>query len=207
MEQQEATAAETPRPATAKKTMWEILNAPFALFVMTSIVVSGLSYFYQEYANYRKQVDGREMLLSHLRTEIRYRMDVLSYLVQPTFTSTSWYTAHGALIGEFGNKNSANVIMGEYSPIYPDFAQRSVTSLLWELQETQRKTDKAFSLQNSIDAARRLSSSMNERVEMITQGVSGKHDPIWHFINEPAEGAFREDIRLIRASVSSRDSP
>ncbi len=97
--------------------------------------------------------------------------------------------------------------MGEYSPIYPEFARRSVTSLLWELQETQRKTIETFSIQNSIDAARRLSASMNEEVEMIAQGVSGKHDPIWHFIKQPAEEAFKEDIRLIRASVTYQDNP
>jgi len=207
MELEEATPAETPKSESPKKTTWEILNTPFVLFVMTSIVVSGLSFFYQEYANYRKQVDDREMLISHLQTEIRYRMDVVSYLVQPTFTSTSWYTAHGALIGESGNKDSADIIKGEYSPIYLVFAQRSVTSLLWELQETQRRTIKTFSIQNSIDAARRLSASMNEAVEMITQGVSGKHDAIWHFIKQPAEEAFREDIRLVRDSVTSQNNP
>jgi hypothetical protein len=56
-------------------------------------------------------------------------MYVLSYLAQPTFTSTSWYTAHGGLIGEIGNKNANNIVMGKYSPNYPEFAQRSVTSL------------------------------------------------------------------------------
>lgn len=207
MEIEKPAPAQTPKPESPKKTFWELLNEPFVLFVMTSIVVGGLSFAYQEYANYKKQADDRMMLISHLKAEIRYRMDVLSYLIQPQFTSTSWYTAHGALIGEIGNKDSDNIVMGEYSPIYPEFAQRSVTSLLWELQETQRKTIKTFSLQNSIDAARRLSASLDEDVEMIAQGVSGKHDPIWHFIKQPTEEAFGQDIRLIRASVTDQDNP
>ncbi len=71
MELEEAAQAETPTPESPKKTLWELLNAPFVLFVMTSIVVSGLSFSYQGYTNYQKQADNRKLSISHLKTEIR----------------------------------------------------------------------------------------------------------------------------------------
>jgi hypothetical protein len=141
---------------TSKNSIWDILNAPFVLFVMTSMVLGGISFAYQEYSTYRKEITDRDTQIAHLRAELEYRIDVISAMVQPLFTYTVLFTAHGPLLGAFGNRTPDDVLAGEYSPIYPEFSQRNITSLLWELQDLERKTAKDFSLVKSIDTARRM---------------------------------------------------
>jgi hypothetical protein len=198
---EESPKVEVPKPETSRKTVWEILNAPFVLFVMTSFVLGELSLAYQEYATYRKQIEDRGTKISHLVTEIKYRMDIASSIVQPQFTYTVLFTAHGALFGEIGNKTPDDVLAGEYSLIYPEFAQRNTVSLLWELQELRRKASKNFSLEPSIDAARRLAVIWNEETEIVKEKSPGKHDSIWHFVRQPSQDEFDRNLRVIRASV------
>jgi hypothetical protein len=87
---------------------------------MTSLVLGGLSFFYQQYSSYRNKTENRDNQISHLTTEIKYRLDLLS-AVLPEFTFAAKFTAHGALLGESRNKTPKDVLIGEYSPIYPEF--------------------------------------------------------------------------------------
>jgi hypothetical protein len=195
MDQIETQQREGPNPVTSEKTtlrksIWELLNTPFVLFVMTSLVLGGLSFFYQEYSSYRNKTENRNNQISHLTTEIKYRLDLLSAMVLPEFTFTAKFTAHGALFGESRNKTPKDVLIGEYSPIYPEFSNRNLISLLWERQELTKGAAKAFPLRQSIDAFHRLVAILDDGVERSEAMVEGKRDSIWRFKSQSVEDEF-----------------
>ena len=211
MDRIETKQREGPQPVisgktTLRKTIWELLNTPFVLFVMTSLVLGGLSFFYQEYSSYRNKTENRNNQISHLTTEIKYRLDLLS-AVSPEFTFTAKFTVHGALLGEPGNTTPKAVLIGEYSPIYPEFSNRNLISLLWERQELTKGAAEA--LQQSIDAFHRLVAILDDGVEMNEAPVAGKHVSIWRFKSQSVEDEFDKNIRLIRESLklNGRDPP
>jgi hypothetical protein len=117
------------------------------------------------------------------------------------------FTAHGALLGEYGDKTPDDVPAGEYSPIYPEFSQRNLTSLLWELQELRRAYNKKLSLDSCVNPSRELATIWNDETEMQEPKVEGKHDSVWRFREVPAEDKFAKAIQLIGANLSLAGNP
>ena len=185
----------------SRKTIWEILNSNFTLFLMSSVVISGLTFAYQRFDTYRKASEDYKSRTEHLGTEIRYRLDMISSMVQPSFTYTTFYNAHGALLGVVGNRNPDATLVGEYSPIYAEFENRNLISLLWELQDLRRRTENKFSLSKAVDAARRLSTSWNENAELTDDVIRGHHDSVWHFKQAEHMTEFDQHLQIVRAAV------
>jgi hypothetical protein len=184
--------------------LWKTLNSPFILFLFSSIVLGGISFLYQEYAAYKKAKENRSSKIARLETEIKYRLDSLAQMIQSQFTYTTLFTAHGAILGESGNKSSKDVLVGEYSAIHPEFSQRSLRSLLWELQDLKKRSDNKIAFDKSIEAARILGVLWNENTQLVEGVESGQHDSIWHFTNSEAQDRFRLNTEVIRDGVFAK---
>ena len=170
----------TARPAV-KRTTWDLLNYPFILFLFSSLVIGGVSFGYNEYASYRKKTDDKETQISKLISEARYRIDTISSIVQDQFTFTALFSANGAILGDMGNRNSDNRLIGNYSPIYQEFINRNLISLLWELRDIYPDRKIKAELHKGIDAVGRLRLLWDNRIEMLKGVEPGSSDSIWHF--------------------------
>lgn len=190
----------TARPAV-KRTTWDLLNSPFILFLFSSLVIGGVSFGYNEYASYRKKTDDKETQISKLISEARYRIDTISSIVQDQFTFTALFSANGAILGDMGNRNSDNRLIGNYSPIYQDFINRNLISLLWELRDIYPDRKIKAELHKGIDAVGRLRLLWDNRIEMLKGVEPGSSDSIWHFKTLADAQEFDKNIKVVREAL------
>ena len=189
------------RDPPQKSKFWELLNSNFVLFLLSSIVLGGLTFGYQQLDGRRKTWEEHVSRLQHLETEIRYRLETIRSMAQPSFSYTVLYNTHGAMLGVIGNKTWEDHLVGEYAPIYIELENRNFVSLLWELQELRRKDDKTYSLSAAIHASHELVRSWNENSAMVRDVVHGHSDSIWHFKRSEQLDEFARNLDMIQAAL------
>ena len=183
---------------TRENPLWSALNSPFVLFVLSSLVLSGISFSYQQYAASHQRRDRLRTTTEHLQTEITFRLQEASDILQPEFTYTVLFTAHGALLGTTGNGT-----IGEFNPIYPEYGNRDLVSLLWELQEVLQRSGKQVNLGSSISSVRDLYILWNTSTVMVKPKQDGQSDSIWHFKDEQSLSSFKAAINKVSSETQA----
>ena len=77
-------------------------------------------------------------------------------------------------------------------------------SLIWELQELKRKTNKSYSLAACVDAARTLEDIWNDGTEM-THNQTENKESIWNFNNKLTRQSFYKKLKYIQVRIESTE--
>ena len=114
--------------SSGRSGIWSFLNSAFGVFLLSSVVLGGISFGYKSIQE--ASSDSRETL--RLKIEIAARERALDAMVNGT--ERNRYSNYG---------NMARVITGDtqkfwvYSPIFDDFKGVGMSSLLWRLYVVQ----------------------------------------------------------------------
>jgi len=153
---------------------WKMLNAPFFIWLMSSVVLAGFFTFAERMSDKIETKRLTAAYVSRLQTEVEYRFEptviiasahkekgdeiifvdfgTLATLCLPaTYATFSAPEANPAKENKSG-LTEAQMHMLEARHIYPEFVQRSITSLLVELSENTTDPTKLTKIENAIEA-------------------------------------------------------
>jgi|ERR1700680_1941589 len=119
-----------------------ILNSGLGLFLLSTIFVSGFSWCYTEIASAAAKRAALEETGSKLRLELANRLDTIQQ-IERRFRGEHHSVIRSAI---FGFKLGANVNpswLRLYSPMFPEYGERSFASLLWQLEAQSKAPEKA----------------------------------------------------------------
>lgn len=84
----EKVRAELARGKDSHRPLWKFLNSSFGIWLLSSVMLSGLAFVYTEYQQQQAALRFEENRITSLREEIAYRLD--QDLVQITFDQSSF---------------------------------------------------------------------------------------------------------------------
>lgn len=108
--------------------LWELLNSSFFLWCLSTIVVGLLSFFYQEWSIEREKHAATQETVRKLDTEISSRLRFLYISLRSG--------QHERFVFSL-NQGS------EERGVFPEYENRSLRALLWELSNAVPKSEKA----------------------------------------------------------------
>jgi hypothetical protein len=125
-----------PRSARWKRLrglLWTFVNSGFALFLFSSVIVALFSWSYQQFAARLEAERESQKNYQKLSLEVMNRLNYLTKL-QGKFKYEERRVIIQALYGfdPGANVNPSWII--HYSSVFPEYQQRSLESLLWELE-------------------------------------------------------------------------
>jgi hypothetical protein len=114
-----------PRAQTERKSLWDLLNSGFVLFLMSSVVLGLFSFGYSQWRDYR----NRQQKSDQLNLEIALRLQAADKMCS------------GGENKRYSNLVNVNqVIDGDpkssfyvRKPLFNEFQNKSLTTLLWQL--------------------------------------------------------------------------
>lgn len=119
--------------------LWSFLNSNFGLFICSSVFITFISWAYNEVQQHTKGQLEKELTIQKLITEIKYRNILLESRID------DYYYHHDSLnymiLDEIKTvfKGDTEELLGgkmestDFTPIFPEYAKRSLISLYWEL--------------------------------------------------------------------------
>ena len=113
--------------------------------------------------------------IEKLDAEIGHRLQLLRLLIEPIFTFTQKHTANAAVTGIVEERPNIGKL-GEFVPLFPEFAGTSLFSLIWRLLRLVPDVEKP-SLSVPIDAAKKLPSYFQRLIMLVPRG---EDDSKWH---------------------------
>lgn len=122
-----------PRAQQMKQRVWQLLNSAFGLFLMSSVLISGLSWGYTQWVEARNEQSELGERIRKLDLEIAYRLHYLDRLGDGKVDHNVVYDVDTVFNGEMEDWLP--------SPSFPEFEKRSVASLMWDLQSLLTEED------------------------------------------------------------------
>jgi hypothetical protein len=144
--------------------IWKFVNSSFGLWLLSSVLLSGVVFAYSEYTAFRTEQRAEVARVSNLRAEISYRLDtnligkIFDAAGQASGPPTSFHVAvlclpanqlgvgPGQGLFPAGTGGTQPILSSSVSQpgeldesilagrfIYPEFRDRSIFSLIWEL--------------------------------------------------------------------------
>ena len=107
--------------------IFKYLNSGLGIFLLSSVFISGFSAIY---ANYQENLLNNAHS-KKVEVELAYRLSFFPLLTQDRFTFTQLHSVRGALSGS-AEAHPQVGLLGEYQPIFPEFKDRTLMSILWE---------------------------------------------------------------------------
>jgi hypothetical protein len=124
------------RPQTRMDKFWEILNKPFVLWALSSILLGLFSWGFTTYQANAVKERERETKISMLDVEIANRIEFATALIGNPTDNDSKLIGISMLTGTF----EKNV---ELYNTFPEFKLRTTYSLVWELNSLLPRNEKA----------------------------------------------------------------
>lgn len=162
---------------TRKGQILAFLNTPFALWILSSILLTAITATWSAWSNQRDEIRSKNERISKIKIEIAYRLsraeDNLDGFMDPNFILSS-------NLAPVLEPIDARTIMG--NPAFPEFEKRSVESLLIEWQtitnENKEKTNIADFLEtikklNRTGINRELNAEEKAQLIMEVRGLIG----------------------------------
>ncbi|MBI1307039.1 MAG: hypothetical protein GC181_10595 [Bacteroidetes bacterium] len=128
-------AAERSEP---KMTFWKLLNSNFGLFLLSSIVLTFISWSYSQIQSHNQQKAEHIRITKRLSAEMKYRMILLDNKMQTCMTiSDSLRIKPMWDVNDIFYGRSVALMNGvsretEFDPVFPEYDNRGVVSLFWE---------------------------------------------------------------------------
>jgi hypothetical protein len=119
-----------PSPKERQSKLWTFLNSPFGLFLLTSILLAGLTGLFTQIQSHARQIESRNQDIIKITTELKYRLITLHHLSKEMQKAAPgnksgaslfvWYTIRG------GPEN--------YRPSIPEFSAVTTYGLVSKLR-------------------------------------------------------------------------
>ncbi len=109
---------------TFRERFWMLLNSPFILLIISSVVISFLSLIYQSTKNYYIEENKKELLDQKASAELQYRFRLLRKVLDTTKTNTANYKVVKAIFD-----GSA-----PFKPAIEQFENQSVLSIIFQTE-------------------------------------------------------------------------
>jgi hypothetical protein len=125
-------------PASSKESgLWKFCNSNFGLFVMSTIFISLFSWTYGQWTASRRRHEEHEKTWQRLKVEVLNRERYVEKMTQ-RFSSREYKVIREAIYGRdsLANVNPSWIL--HYSPVFPEYKERSMSSLVWELESMAR---------------------------------------------------------------------
>jgi len=130
-------------------------------------------------------------------SEIAHRLAALPALLQDPFTFTQLHTAKAAVSGKAEPHPSKRGKLGEFVPLFGEFADRGLFELLWELHELVPASEKE-PLGRALGSAKKLPAYLNYD-HLIRVAPVGEEDSKWKMAPQFTE-PYRELLRGFAAA-------
>ncbi len=121
------------QPKTSRQKILSFLNSNFGLFLLSAVLLSGLSGAYTWHTTRQSEAERTRELVTRLDIEISYRLSTLPHVDTDRFTFSDFHTARGALEG-IAEQHPEYGKFGDFSPIFLEFEGRSLFALMWQLR-------------------------------------------------------------------------
>lgn len=145
-------------PPTRTARILEFLNSPLGLWMLSSIVISGLGFLYANFSAQQAKVEANRTIERRLNIEIARRLQKFKKLLETTVEKNyefNWYnTALWSL-------NSSD------NPVFIEFKLRTLSSLLLELEAVVPTAQ-----QQSIDTAAQAILSYEDQISLSNSDMS-----------------------------------
>lgn len=117
--------------------VWKFCNSNFGIFLMSTVFISLFSWGYSQWTASREHHEEREQRWQKLQVEISNRITYAEKMTH-RFPSRDYKVIREAIYGRdpLANVNPSWIL--HYSPVFPEYKERSFSSLLWELQSMSR---------------------------------------------------------------------
>ena len=177
-----AAASENHRSA-----VWVFLNSTFGIFLLSSVFISAFSWGYGQWSTSRAQHAEREKNWNRLKTEITNRVRYVDKMTSQ-FSSRDYGVIRTAIYGYDPQANVNPSWIRHYSPVFPEYKERSLSSLIWELETMDKGAGK-----EQLTKLRKISYQTEyyfDRLQYSEVKRRGQKDPD-EFYNLPAGDAER----------------
>src|ERR1043166_2383492 len=127
----------------------QFVNSAFGIWVLSTIVVGLFTWCYTEITAAREKNQRKKQRIEMLDTEIAGRLRYIDGLMKADVSPFLYvgFMFNGTTLGSSGagagNTGSNPIGKTETPGIFPDFKDRPITSLIWELKELVPEKEKA----------------------------------------------------------------
>src|SRR5438270_4348593 len=121
--------ASASRPSQA----WTFLNSTFGIFLLSSVFISLFSWGYAQWSAAWTQHADKERTWIRLKVEIANRIRYVDKMAS-RFPSRDYAVIRTAIYGYDPQANVNPSWIRHYSPVFPEYKERSLSSLIWELE-------------------------------------------------------------------------
>jgi hypothetical protein len=122
-------AASASRPSP----VWVFLNSTFGIFLLSSVFISAFSWGYSQWSTSRAQHAEKEKTWNRLKVEVANRLRYVEKMTTQ-FQSRDYGVIRTAIYGYDPQANVNPSWIRHYAPVFPEYKERSLSSLIWELE-------------------------------------------------------------------------
>ncbi len=128
----EKSQEKTPPDHSLAARLWLFLNSTFGIFLMSTVFISLFSWGYNQWSSSRVQLAEKERTWKRLQVEVSNRIRFIERMTY-RFPSREYSVIRSAIYGYDPQGNVNPSWIRHYSPVFPEYKERSLSSLIWEL--------------------------------------------------------------------------
>ncbi|MES2780936.1 MAG: hypothetical protein V4651_13675 [Bacteroidota bacterium] len=129
--------------------LWTFLNSSFGLFICSSVFITFISWSYTQVQQNNKITAEREQTIRKLITEIKYRnillatkLDYYQYC-EDSMNYDAIDQVYTVFKGDIEQLIDGKKEATDFTPIFPEYANRGLITLYWELSSLSEREPKA----------------------------------------------------------------
>ncbi|HEX5720648.1 MAG TPA: hypothetical protein VF179_31125 [Thermoanaerobaculia bacterium] len=177
---------EPPRSRAAR--LFAFFNCSLGMFLLSTVFVSVFTWVYGEVSSSRAKQTTTEETAQKLRLEIVHRLDTIQKL-EGRFRSEHHSVIRSAIFGFRPHANVNPSWKRFYSPMFPEYGERSLVSLLWQLEALSKPEERS-----KITDLRHKASLFEDYFDRL------------QYIEEPSNGRTPDNMPLEFFFLSQEDS-
>ena len=183
---------ELKKPKKTSAKLWQFFNSALGIFTLSSIGLSGFTFVFTECHNAAVAATTREEEVRKLNIEIGYRVAYLKPLSQAEFNYIDIHNARAATVGSPQSEEDVGRV-DFVNPIFPEYKERTLASLLWELKKlTKEDGDAVVAAFNAAEALPTFIADEERTMDLVKP--VGENSSVWRFKRGLAERYEKEVI-------------
>ena len=138
--------------AAPESKLWKFCNSTFGIFLLSSVFISSFSWTYTQWTTAHKERADRERSFQRLQMEIANRLRYAGAMTQ-RFPSSKYKMVREAIYGYDPQGNLNPSWIRHYSAVFPEYRERNLASLVWELSalSTPQQREEILQLRSRVD--------------------------------------------------------
>jgi hypothetical protein len=181
------------KPQSRKEQVWSFFNSNLGLFLLSSILLSGLTYGFTEHTQKLAQQRQMDETIQKLDLEIAKRVSYLPGVLKVQFSWTDLQTLKKAVLGKLKIRPGVETV-GDSDAIFPEYNSRTLPSLLWELKRLAPASEQE-GIAHAIEVTKKLPALLddNDPNAMKLLKPYGDEDSQWCLTPE-AKGTLQTQV-------------